>query len=83
MLAVVFAVQKWHSCLIGHHFTILTDHQTLKYFLDQRITTPTQQKWLLKLLGYNYTLAYRSGASNVPADALSRRPELLSLMGFS
>lgn len=83
MLAVVFAIQKWHSYLIGHHFTILTDHQTLKYFLDQCITTPAQQKWLLKLFGYNYTLAYRSGPSNTAADALSRRPELLSLMGLS
>ncbi|KAM1658785.1 hypothetical protein ACFXTN_042909 [Malus domestica] len=83
MLAVVFAVQKWRSYLMGHHFTILTDHQTLKYFLDQRITTPAQQKWLLKLFGYNCTLAYRPGASNATADALSRRPELLSLMGLS
>ena len=83
MLAVVFAVHKCRPYLIGHHFKILTDHQTLKYFLDQRITTPAQQKWLLKLLGYNYTLEYRPGASNAAADALSRRFDLLSLMGLS
>ncbi|KAM1576651.1 hypothetical protein ACFX10_032943 [Malus domestica] len=71
MLAVVFAVQKWRSYLIGHQFRILTNHQTLKYFLDQRITTPTQQRWLLKLLGFNYTLEYRPGTSNVAANALS------------
>lgn len=83
MLVVVFAVQMWRSYLIGHHFTILTDHQTLKYFLDQRITTPAQQKWLLKLLWYNYTLAYRPGNFNTTADALSRRQKLLSLIGIS
>ncbi|XP_050147466.1 uncharacterized protein LOC126622788 [Malus sylvestris] len=83
MMVVVFAVQKWGPYLIGHHFTILTDHQTLKYFLDQRLTTPVQQKWLLKLLGYNYTLEYRLGASNAAADALSCRSDLLSLMGIS
>lgn len=83
MLAVIFAVQKWRSYLMGHQFKILTDHQTLKYFLDQRITTPTQQRWLLKLLGYNYTLEYRPGTSNAVADALSRRPEVLGLMGLS
>ena len=44
MLAVVFAVQKWRPYLIGHPFKIFTDHQTLKYFLDQRITTPAQTK---------------------------------------
>lgn len=74
MLAVVFAVQKWHPYLICHHFKILTDHQTLKYFMDQRITTLAQQKWLLKLPGYNYTLEYRLGASNAVIDALSHRP---------
>ncbi|KAM1637451.1 hypothetical protein ACFX2K_015407 [Malus domestica] len=83
MLAVVFAVQKWRSYLIGHQFRILTNHQTLKYFLDQRITTSTQQRWLLKLLGYNYTLEYRPGTSNAAADALSRRPKVLGLMELS
>ncbi|TQD76709.1 hypothetical protein C1H46_037743 [Malus baccata] len=83
MLAVVFAVQKWRPYLIGHPFKILTDHHTLKYFLDQRITTPAQQKWLLKLLGYNFTLEYRPGTLNVAADALSRRSEMLALMGLS
>lgn len=42
MLAVVFAVQKWRPYLIGQHFKILMDHQTLQYFLDQRITMSTQ-----------------------------------------
>lgn len=83
MLAVVFAVQKWWPYLIGHLFKILTDHQTLKYFLDQRISTPAQQKWLLKLLGYNYTLEYRPSTLNAAADALSRRSEMLALMGLS
>lgn len=55
MMAVVFVVRKWRSYLIVHPFRILTDHQTLKYFLDQHITTQTQQRWLLKLLGYNYS----------------------------
>lgn len=63
MLVVVFAIQKWHPYLIGHQFKILTDHQTLKYFLDQQITALAQQKWLLKLLGFNYTLEYRLGSS--------------------
>lgn len=61
MMVIMFAVQKWGPYLLGHPFKILTDHQILKYFFNQRITTPTQQKWLLKLLGYNYTLAsYRN-----------------------
>jgi hypothetical protein len=41
--------------------------------LEQRITTPEQQKWVAKLLGYNYEITYRPGRENAAADALSRK----------
>ena len=43
MPAIVFAVQKWRPYLMGQHFKILTDHRSLKYFHDQRISSPEQQ----------------------------------------
>ncbi|KAH9724161.1 hypothetical protein KPL70_007389 [Citrus sinensis] len=46
----------------------------LKYFLEQRVGTPEQQKWVAKLLGYDYEITYRPGKENLAADALSRRP---------
>ncbi|KAF7126621.1 hypothetical protein RHSIM_Rhsim11G0093400 [Rhododendron simsii] len=42
---------------------------------NQRITTPMQQKWLPKMMGFDYEIVYRSGKSNVAADALSRMVE--------
>lgn len=51
MLAIVMAVQKWRPYLIGRYFVIKTDHQSLKYLMEQRITTPSQQKWLTKFMG--------------------------------
>lgn len=80
MLAVVFAVQHWRPYLLGHHFTILTDHRTIQHYLEQRITTPAQQKWLLKLIGYDYSIQYRSGVHNVVADALSRQAEFKTII---
>lgn len=56
LLALVTVVQKWRPYLLGRHFNIKTDHHSLKYLLEQRITTPSQQKWLAKLLGYDYTI---------------------------
>lgn len=53
MLAVVAEVQHWRPYLLGHHFNIIINHRTIEHFLRQRITTPSQQKWLIKLLGYN------------------------------
>lgn len=72
MLAIVSAVQKWRHYLLGRHFKIYTDHRSLKYFLEQRLSSFDQQKWLSKLLGYDYEIIYRSGSSNRAADALSR-----------
>ena len=59
MLALVTAVQKLRPYLLGRPFIIHTDHQSLKYLLEQRITTPAQQKWLARLLGYNYSIEYK------------------------
>jgi hypothetical protein len=57
----------------GRRFLIKTDHYSLKYLLDQRLATIPQHHWVDKLLGFDFTVEYRSGASNTVADALSHR----------
>ena len=71
-LAVIAALDKWKGYLLDRHFKIKTDHFSLKYLLDQKMTTPFQLKWLPKLLGFDYEIAYRKGSENTAADALSR-----------
>ncbi|GKB45528.1 putative mitochondrial protein [Tanacetum coccineum] len=58
--------------LLDKHFKIKTDHFSLKYLLDQWLTTPFQIKWLPKLLGLDYEISYKKGSENVAANALSR-----------
>jgi hypothetical protein len=72
LLAIVYAVQKWKTYLYNNRFTIKTDHQSLKFFLEQKMTTLMQQKWLSKLLGFDYEITYKKGSENVVADGLSR-----------
>lgn len=74
LLALVIAIQKWRPYLIGRKFVVRTDHQSLKHLLEQRISTPAQQRWLTKLMGYDYTVTYKKGKENSAADALSRVP---------
>ncbi|KAG8480509.1 hypothetical protein CXB51_024639 [Gossypium anomalum] len=73
MLAILLAVKKWHFYLVGRHFFIKTDHQSLKFLSEQQAITPFQQKWVAKMLGYDYSISYRKGAQNTVADVLSRR----------
>nr|GEV60821.1 hypothetical protein [Tanacetum cinerariifolium] len=72
IIAVVLALQKWRGYLLDRHFKIKIDHFSLKYVLDQRISTPFQSKWLPKLIGFDYEIEYKRGKDNVVVDALSR-----------
>lgn len=73
MLAIVEAIRTWRPYVLGRRFFIQTDQRSLKFFLEQRVATPEQQKWIAKLLGYDYEIQYRPGKDNSAADALSRR----------
>jgi hypothetical protein len=75
MLAILHAVDLWHPYLLGQWFQIKTDHQSLKYFPEQCISSPEQQKWVTKLFGYDYEIIYKKGKDNVVADALSQKYE--------
>lgn len=83
MIAILQAVTKWRPYLVGRCFRILTDHRSLRHFLDQRVATPAQQKWVTKLMGYDYEVIYRSGHENKVADALSRQTENSTLTAIS
>jgi hypothetical protein len=73
LIGLVQAVRHWRSYLWGRCFTVKRDHYSLKYLLDQRLATIPQHHWVGKLLGFNFTVEYKSGSMNTVADALSHR----------
>lgn len=56
-------------------FVIRTDHKSIRELLQQIIQTPEKQRYVRKLLVYHFQIDYKTGKSNIPADALSRLPE--------
>jgi hypothetical protein len=75
IMEIVHALKKWRPYLIGRHFKVKTDHDSLKYFLEQRLSSEEQQKWVTKILGYDFEIIYKKGKQNVVADALSQKDE--------
>jgi hypothetical protein len=85
LMALVLCIQHWRHYLLGKPFVVHTDHKSLKHFLQQKITSPDQQCWLAKLLGYQFEVKYKPGVDNKAADALSRchgESELQTIMSY-
>lgn len=62
MFAITSVVWRWGSYLLGRRFIITTDHQSVKQLTAQTIQTPKQQRWLAKLLGFDFEIKYKPGS---------------------
>ena len=76
LMAIVLAVQKWRHYLIGRHFVVWISQRSLKCILEQRKIGTEYQKWVSKLLGYDFEVQYRPNITSKAADALSRHPQI-------
>lgn len=73
LIGFVKTMRHWRPYLWGHAFTVCTDHYSLKYLLDQRLSTIPQHIWVSKLFGYDFLVEFRPRCQNAAADALSCR----------
>lgn len=73
LMAICLAILKWKYYLMGRHFLVRTDQQSLRYILQQREIGGDYQKWVSKLMGYSFDIQFKPGRVNQVADALSRK----------
>ncbi|CAL8135368.1 unnamed protein product [Prunus armeniaca] len=72
LLAVVFALDKFRSYLLGTKVIIYSDHSALKYLLTKKEAKPRLIRWMLLLQEFDMEIRDKRGCENVVADHLSR-----------
>ena len=84
LLACVFGAERFWTYVFGRHFTIESDHKSLKQISMKNLADAPVclQRMLLRLQDYDFTIKYRPGEEMVIADTLSRylpedAPEIL------
>ena len=63
-LSCIFGINKFHTYLYGHKFTLVTDRKLLLSLFKEYKAVPQQasgriQRWVLMLAGYEYTITFR------------------------
>ncbi|RVW81158.1 Retrovirus-related Pol polyprotein from transposon 17.6 [Vitis vinifera] len=72
LLAVVFALDKFRTYLVGSFIVVFTDHSALKYLLTKQDAKARLIRWILLLQEFILQIKDKKGVENVVADHLSR-----------
>ena len=75
-----WSIEHFQTYLLARRFKVHTDNNPLTYFLTSPNMDATKQRWISKLVKYEFSLKYQKGKNNTVANALSRISKSISLM---
>ncbi|KAM2960454.1 hypothetical protein FF1_030149 [Malus domestica] len=75
LLAIVFALEKFRSYLVGSKVIVFSDHAALRYLMTKKDAKPRLIRWILLLQEFDLEILDKKGSDNVVADHLSRLDE--------
>jgi len=63
-LAIIWRIRHFRGYLKGYEFTVITDHQALRWL--QKLESPMGRlgRWMLELQQYSFDVKYRRGRLN-------------------
>ena len=73
LLSIVNSISHWRAYLFGQNFTVMNDHESLKYLDTQDKLSDRQVRWLETLNQYPFRFVVVRGKQNTVPDALSRQ----------
>jgi hypothetical protein len=71
LLAMVFAIEKFRSYLVGAKVIVYIDHVALKYLLTKKDVKPRLIQWMLLLQEFDLKIRDKKGVENSVANHLS------------
>lgn len=74
LLAIIYALSKFQTIILGNLFIIRTDHKALEFLHKCRFYNERIARWVIFLNGFNYIIEHISGKENIVANTLSRFP---------
>ena len=72
LLAVIWSIEKLRPYVEGYHFTVVTDHNALKWLKNLKDPTGRLARWALKLQQWDFDIVHRKGSQHQLPDALPR-----------
>ncbi|KAL8597750.1 hypothetical protein ACOMHN_001709 [Nucella lapillus] len=74
LLAIVFAVEKFHQYTFGRQVKVQSDHKPLEAILQKPLASAPRrlQGMMLRVQGYDISVTYKKGKEMLLADTLSR-----------
>ena len=72
LLAVIRMMEKFRHYLWGRHFTVRTDHGSLRWLSNFKDSDGMLARWLVRLGQYDFEIIHREGTKHLNADGLSR-----------